>query len=66
MKTYMHIQVAYPIIIKQNWRGGAEARGGGGGGWGWKKNLRFWGTNETLVLFKRMLDAKVIKHYKVK
>ena len=61
MKTYMHIQVAYPIIMKQNWRGGAEARGGG-----WKKNLRFWGRNEKLALFKRMLDAKVIKHYKVK
>ena len=26
MKTYMHIQVAYPKIMKQNWRGGAEAR----------------------------------------
>ena len=26
----MHIQVAYPIIMKQNWRGGAEAWGGGG------------------------------------
>ena len=63
-KTYMHIQVAYPIIMKQNWRGGAGLRRGGV--WGWKKNLRFWGTNETLVLFKRMLDAKVIKHYKVK
>ena len=25
----MHIQVAYPIIMKQNWRGGAEAWGGG-------------------------------------
>ena len=32
MKTYMYIQVAYPIIMKQNWRGGAEARGGGGAG----------------------------------
>ena len=63
MKTYMHIQVAYPIIMKQNWRGGAEARGGG---WGWKKNLRFCGTNEKLALFKHMLGAKVIKHYKVK
>ena len=31
MKTYMYIQVAYPIIMKQNWRGGAEARGGDGG-----------------------------------
>ena len=30
MKTYMHIQVAYPIIMKQNWRGVAEAQGGGG------------------------------------
>ena len=63
MKTYMHIQVAYPIVMKQNWRGGDEARGGGGG---WKKKLRFGGTNEKLALFKRMLDAKVIKHYKVK
>ena len=33
MKTYMYIQVLYPIIMKQNyWRGGVEARGGGGGG----------------------------------
>ena len=32
MKTYMYIQVAYPIIVKQNWRGVAEARGGGDGG----------------------------------
>ena len=26
----MYIQVAYQIIKKQNWRGGAEARGGAG------------------------------------
>ena len=63
MKTYMHIQVAYPIIMKQNWRGGAEA---GGGGVGMDFFLRFWGTNEKLALFKRMFDAKVIKHSKVK
>ena len=28
MNTYMYIQVAFPIIMKQNWRGGAEAGGG--------------------------------------
>ena len=39
MKTYMYIQVAYPIIMKQNWRGGAEARGGGGGGAGMDENF---------------------------
>ena len=61
MKTYMYIQVAYPIIMKQNWRGGAEARGGG-----LRKILRYWSTNEKLALFKRMLNAKVIKHNKIK
>ena len=62
MKTYMHIKVAYPIIMKQNWRGLAEARGGGDG----RKICDFGVRNEKLALFKRMLDAKVIKHYKVK
>ena len=31
MRTYIFIQVAYPIIMNQNWSEGAEARGGGGG-----------------------------------
>ena len=67
MKTYMYIQVAYPIIMKQNWRGGAEAGGGGGGGRGWRNILRYWSTNEKLALFKRTnFFAKVIKHNKVK
>ena len=66
----MYIQVAYPIIMKQNLRGGAEAGGGGGGGGGgqgWRKILRYWSTNEKLALFKRTnFFAKVIKHYKIK
>ena len=33
---------------------------------GMEEKFAFWGTNEKLALFKRMLDAKVIKHYKVK
>ena len=57
----LYIQVAYPIIMKQNWRGGAEARGGG-----MEENFAIWSTNEKLALFKRMLNAKVIKHYKIK
>ena len=30
------------------------------------KILRFWSTNEKLALFKHMLNAKAIKHYKIK
>ena len=63
MKTYMYIQVAYPIIMKRNRRKGLR-RGGRGGDGG--IFFRFLSTNEKLALFKRMLNAKVIRHYKIK
>ena len=57
----MHIQVAYAIIMKQSWRGGAEAVGGGGGGRGIEKICDFGVRmkNEKLALIKRMLDANL-------
>ena len=60
MKIYMHIQVAYSIIMKR-----LEGWGLRGWGRGWWKILRFGSTYEKLVqLFKRVLDVKVIKEYK--
>ena len=52
----MHIQVAYAIIMKQSWRGGAEVVRGGGIDIFYDFGVRM----KNWFLIKRMLDANLM------